>query len=80
MFAVPLVCIVARALLADLPRGGGRREELWVGGTLAVAAVASAGMEGPANLQALVWSIAALVLAMPPLLRVWRRARVRAAA
>lgn len=80
VFAIPLVCVVARALLADLPRDGGGREEVWAGGTLALAAVASAGMEGPANLQALLWSIAALVLAIPPLLRVWRWVRVSAAA
>ena len=46
VFAVPLVCVIARALLADLPRDGGGREELWAGGTLAVAAVASAGDRG----------------------------------
>jgi hypothetical protein len=80
VFAVPLVCVIARALLADLPRGGGGREELWAGGTLAIAAVAGAILEGPANHASLAWSIVALALAVPPLLRVGRRARVPATA
>ncbi len=74
-FAVPLVCVVARALLADLPRGGGAREELWAGGSLAVAAVAGAMAEGPANPSSITWTVAALVLAAPPLLRVLPRTR-----
>jgi exo-beta-1,3-glucanase (GH17 family) len=78
VFAVPLACVIARALLADLPRGGGGREEFWAGATLAIAAVAGAVMEGPANHASLAWSLAALVLAAPPLLRVRRRARVPA--
>jgi exo-beta-1,3-glucanase (GH17 family) len=80
VFAVPLACVAARALLSDLPRGGGGREELWAGGTLAAAAVAGAVAEGPANLSSLAWTVAALVLATPLLLRVWRRARVPATA
>jgi hypothetical protein len=74
VFAVPLVGVVARATLADLPRAGGGREEMWAGGVLAVGGVASAVAEGPLNMQSLAWSAAALVLATPPLLRVWRRA------
>lgn len=68
-FAVPLVAVAARLLARDLPRSGGAREELWAGGTLAVCAVAGAVQEGPLNLPALGWSLAALVLAAPPLLR-----------
>jgi exo-beta-1,3-glucanase (GH17 family) len=68
-FAVPLVAVAARALLRDLPRGGGGREELWAGGALVLAALASAMREGPANLQAMGWTVCALVLAAPPLLR-----------
>jgi hypothetical protein len=66
---VPLVAVAARALLRDLPRGGGGREEWVAGGVLAVAAVASAAREGPANLQAMGWTLCALALAAPPLLR-----------
>ncbi len=67
-FAVPLVAVLARALLRDLPRSGGGREELCVGATLAVGAIAGAIIEGPANLQSLAWSATALILATPPLL------------
>lgn len=76
-YAVPLVAVAARALLGDLPRVGGGREELWAGATLAIGAAASTIGEGPRNLQALAWNAAALLLAMPPLLRcmgTWRRA------
>lgn len=71
-FAVPLVVIAARMLLRDLPRGGGGREEAAVGLVLVIGAVASAVQEGPLNQQSLVWNTAALVLAVPPLLR-WAR-------
>jgi exo-beta-1,3-glucanase (GH17 family) len=64
VFAVPLVGVVARALLGDLPRGGGR-EEAWLGLTLAIAALASTWNEGPENLQSLAWNGGALVLAAP---------------
>jgi exo-beta-1,3-glucanase (GH17 family) len=79
-FAVPLVAVAARALLRDLQRGGGGREELMAGGVLAVAAIASAVLEHPRNLQAMGWSLCALVLAAPPLLRMLRRQRVPAPA
>lgn len=79
-FAVPLVAVAARALLRDLPRGGGGREELLAGGVLALAAIASAVLEHPRNLQAMGWSLCALVLAVPPLLRMLRRQPVPAPA
>jgi exo-beta-1,3-glucanase (GH17 family) len=79
VFIVPLIATLTHTLLGDLPRGGGR-EELWAGGTLAVAAVASAINEGPLNLQSLTWNAAALVLAVPALLSALRPARVRVAA
>ena len=56
------------------------REELWAGGTLAVAAVASAINEGPLNLQSLTWNVAALVLAAPLLLSAFRPAQATATA
>ena len=71
-FAVPLVAVMTRALLRDLPLRGGGWAEAWAGGTLALAALASAALEGPANLQALGWSACALGLAAPALLRLRR--------
>ncbi len=68
-FAVPLVAVIARALLRDLPRGGGTWAEALVGGTLLVCAVASAVAEGAHNLQALGWAACAVGLAIPSLLR-----------
>ncbi|MBV8523449.1 MAG: glycoside hydrolase [Acetobacteraceae bacterium] len=69
VFAVPLVAILARMVVGDLPRGGGGREELWAGSTLAGAAIGSAIAEGPANLQSLAWNGGALLLAAPFLAR-----------
>ncbi|WP_424135290.1 glycoside hydrolase [Roseomonas chloroacetimidivorans] len=69
-FAVPLVAVIARALLRDLPRQGGTWAEWLTGGVLLSCAVASAIMEGPHNIQALGWSACAIGLAVPPLLRV----------
>jgi hypothetical protein len=68
-FAVPLVATIARGLAGDLPRGGGGREEAAAGLVLAIAAIASAIREGPLNRQALAWTVCALILAAPPLLR-----------
>ncbi|MCK8783392.1 glycoside hydrolase [Roseomonas sp. NAR14] len=76
-FAVPLVAVLLRAALRDLPRGGGGREEWAVGGVLVLAALGSAVREGPHNLQAMLWTACALVLAAPPLLRCRRTAPVR---
>ena len=70
VFAVPLVCVLARALLQDLPRGGGGIEEWAAGGALVIASIAMALREGAANQPAMIWTGAALILAIPPLLRV----------
>ena len=72
VFAVPLLVVIVRAALRDLPRGGGGREEFCAGGVLALAALASAVMEGAGNVSSEIWNTAALVLAAPALLRVWR--------
>lgn len=69
-FAVPLVVVLVRGLLRDLPRGGGGREEWVLGLVLAGCALASAVREHPSNLQALAWSFCALILAVPVLLQV----------
>jgi exo-beta-1,3-glucanase (GH17 family) len=74
-FAVPLLVTAGRFLAGDLPRHNGGREELVVGATLVVGAIGSAVQEGPLNTQSLVWNAAALVLAVPPLLRFTRRQR-----
>jgi len=66
VFAVPVVVAVAR-LLNGNHRPNGREE--WVAGSvLALAAIASAVLEGVANRQSLTWTAAALVLAAPLLL------------
>jgi exo-beta-1,3-glucanase (GH17 family) len=78
-FAVPVAAVAARAWLGDLPRGGGGREEWWLGATLALAALAGAAREGPENLQSLAWAVCALVLAAPLLLRLRLRFRPRRA-
>ncbi len=70
-FAVPLMVTIGRLLAGDLPRHGGQREELVAGAVLALAALGSAVQEGPLNTQSLLWNTAAVVLAVPPLLRVW---------
>jgi hypothetical protein len=70
-FAVPVFAVVVRALLRDLPRGGGGREELVAGGVLALAAIAGAVREGPLNQQSLAWCACALALAAPVLMRCW---------
>jgi hypothetical protein len=72
-FAVPLLVVAARGWLGDLPRGGGGREEAWLAAVLVLAALAGAVQEGAANLQSLVWTAGALVLAAPVVLRLWRR-------
>jgi exo-beta-1,3-glucanase (GH17 family) len=69
-FAVPILVTIGRALCGDLPREGGRREELVVGLVLAGAAIGSAINEGPLNTQSLIWNACALLLAVPPLLRI----------
>ena len=69
-FAVPLVAVIARALLRDLPRQGGGWAEWLAGGVLLACALASAVLEGPHNIQALGWAACAAGLALPPLLRV----------
>jgi exo-beta-1,3-glucanase (GH17 family) len=69
-FAVPVVAVLARAALRDLPRGGGGREEWAAGAVLLLAALGSAVQEGPANLQAMGWTVCALLLAVPPVRRV----------
>jgi exo-beta-1,3-glucanase (GH17 family) len=76
-FATPLVCVAARALLRDLPSRRAGREELAVGGALALGAVASAVMEGAGNLQAMAWTLCALILAAPSLRRLFGRPWVR---
>ena len=72
-FAVPLVVVAARAWRGDWPghwpgHWPGKAEG-WIGGSLALAALAGAALEGPANLEALGWSACALLLAARDALR-----------
>ena len=69
-FAVPLVAVVARALLGDLPRRGGGWAEWLAGGVLLLCAIASGVNEGMHNIQALGWTACAIGLSLAPLLRV----------
>ena len=71
--AVPLVAMAARALLRDLPMGGGREEAL-AAGTLMAGALISWVIEGPLNRPFLLWNLAALALASPYLLSAIRSA------
>jgi hypothetical protein len=73
-FAIPVAAVIVRALLRDLPRGGGGAEEFAAGSVLALAALAGALREGPLNLQSLAWCACALTLAAPPLWRCLDRA------
>ncbi|MGH7158836.1 MAG: glycoside hydrolase [Acetobacteraceae bacterium] len=67
VFAVPVVGVVARAVLGDLAIPGGGREELLAGLVLALGAIQSVRIEGMLNDQALIWNVAALILAAPAL-------------
>ncbi len=80
VFAIPALAVAARAALRDLAASGGGREELLAGLVLALGAVESVRMEGLLNHQALVWNVAALVLALPALWRFRARAIRRARA
>ncbi|MBR0654886.1 glycoside hydrolase family 17 protein [Plastoroseomonas arctica] len=68
-FAVPLVVVLVGVVLRRLPRGGGGREEWVLGLALVGCALASAAREHPSNLQAMGWTVCALILALPVLLR-----------
>jgi exo-beta-1,3-glucanase (GH17 family) len=72
-FAVPVVIVILRTALSDLPRAPAGREELVAGGVLFLAAIASAIREGPLNLQSIAWNGCAVLLAMPLLLRAARQ-------
>jgi exo-beta-1,3-glucanase (GH17 family) len=69
-FAVPILVTLGRLACRDLPRTGGGREEFVAGVVLAGAALGSAILEGPLNMQSLQWNTCAVVLSLPPLLRI----------
>jgi len=71
-FAVPVVAVLVRAGLGDLPLGAAGWEECVVGLALAIGAVVGAVQEGMLNRQSLAWSLCTLVLALPLLLRCLR--------
>ncbi|WP_431282031.1 glycoside hydrolase [Humitalea sp. 24SJ18S-53] len=68
-FAVPVVVVLARWLIGDLPRDGGGRAELLAGGGLLLTALAWALTEHPVNREAMLWTLCAVVLAAPALAR-----------
>jgi hypothetical protein len=69
-FAVPILVTLGRLACRDLPRTGGGREEFVAGVVLAGAALGSAVLEGPLNMQSLQWNSCAVVLSLPLLLRI----------
>ncbi len=68
-FMVPVVVVMLRAMLADLPCGGGGIEEWALGVSLAGLAIFNLFQETLVNQQAVVWDIMALLLASAQLLR-----------
>jgi len=72
-FAVPVLVTVA-LLGTKSPRAPLAREDVIAAATLAGAAVGSVVLEGPYNMQSLVWNAAAVVLAAPTLMQTIRTA------
>ena len=66
VFIVPVMASVLRLWTKDRPTLGW--EECLAGGALAVLAVVDVAIEGLANLDFVMWNVAALVLAAPVLL------------
>ena len=68
-FIVPVLLVLLRAMLADLPSGGGGIEEWALGLSLGGLALVSIAQETLVNQQALGWNVMALLLAAAQLLR-----------
>jgi exo-beta-1,3-glucanase (GH17 family) len=68
-FAVPILVTIGRLLTRDTPRTAGGREEFVAGIVLTSTAIGSAILEGPLNTQSVQWNACAILLAIPPLLR-----------
>jgi hypothetical protein len=64
VFIIPVIAAVFRFWTKDKPTNPAW-EDILAANTLAIGAIASALMEGQANLDFITWSIAALVLAAP---------------
>ncbi|MGE4481296.1 glycosyl hydrolase family 17 protein [Acidocella sp.] len=75
VFIVAVMASVLRLWTRDRPALGW--EEVLSGTALAALALADLVIEGPQNLEFIMWNIAALVLAAPVLLGVWRRFKAR---
>jgi exo-beta-1,3-glucanase (GH17 family) len=71
VFIIPVIAAVFRFWTKDEAYAGGW-EEVLAAGVLAVGAVASFVIEGLQNLDFVAWNFAALVLAAPVLMAVWR--------
>jgi ABC-type uncharacterized transport system permease subunit len=81
VFIIPVIAAVFRIWTKDKPKMLGW-EEILAANALGILAIASALMEGSANLDFVTWNIAALVLAGPVLMaqegkRGVRKAKVR---
>jgi len=76
VFIVPVVAAVLRFWTKDKPRVLGW-EEILAANVLAIGAVASAIIEGSANLDFIAWSAAALVMAAPVVLVQDKQAKAR---
>jgi exo-beta-1,3-glucanase (GH17 family) len=67
VFIIPVIAAVLRFWTRDLPRAL-TWEDLLAANGVALGALASAIMEGPKNLEFIVWNVAALILAGPVLM------------
>jgi hypothetical protein len=74
VFIIPVMAAVLRFWTKDKPSNLGW-EELLAANALAVLALADAVMEGPQNLDFVVWNVAALVLAAPVIVAMPGKAR-----
>ncbi len=72
VFAIPIVAAALRLRLSDAPMSLGWEETL-AAATLAILALADILVEGPANLDFLLWNIGALIMAAPYILVLAKR-------
>jgi len=76
VFIIPAIAAVLRFWTKDKPRQMGW-EELLAGFTLAVLALADMVIEGPSNVDFIIWNVVALVLAAPVVVAAEGRRRVQ---
>ncbi len=76
VFIVPVIATVLRFWTKDKPQRMGW-EELLAGFSLAVLALADMVIEGPSNLDFIIWNVVALVLAAPVVIAAEGKRRVQ---